>query len=122
MLDGAASHVDSLSLQKYSPSEVIAKLYEWMDTFQMNPKAILSRYGLSTNFTPNAQLKENSNQDRMHHGRTELRWVYDCSRNFSRHSWIQPPKTWIRPFLAQITLAQLIRKAATVRNTQVTLK
>ena len=36
------SHItfDSLSMQSTSPSEVIAKLHEWMDTFQMNPKAI----------------------------------------------------------------------------------
>ena len=57
---------------------------------------------------------------REENGRTKLRWVYECSRNFSWHSWIQPPKTWTRKSLAQITPAQLMRKAATVRNTQVT--
>ena len=47
----------------------------------------------------------------------ELKWVSDCSRSFSRQSWIQPPKFWTR---LQITPAHVMRKAATVRTTQVT--
>ena len=39
----------------------------------------------------------------------------------SWHWWIQLPKTLDQTTLAQITPAQLMRKAATVRNTQVTL-
>ena len=38
--DGATSHLTAYPCKSTSPSEVIAKLHEWMDTFQMNPKAI----------------------------------------------------------------------------------
>ena len=40
VLDGAISHLTAYPCKSTSPSEVIAKLHEWMDTFQMNPKAI----------------------------------------------------------------------------------
>ena len=60
-------------------------------------------------------------QDLILLGQTELTWVSDCSGSFFRHSWIQPPKFLDKTTLSQITPAQLIRKAATVRNTQVTL-
>ena len=39
-LDGATSHLTAYPCKSTSPSEVISKLHEWMDTFQMNPKAI----------------------------------------------------------------------------------
>ena len=35
--------------------------------------------------------------DRIRLGQIELRWVYDCSKSFSQHSWIQPLKIWTRP-------------------------
>ena len=40
VLDGATSHLTAYPCKSTSSSEVIAKLHEWMDTFQMNPKAI----------------------------------------------------------------------------------
>ena len=40
VLDGATSHLTAYPCKSTSPSEVIAKLHEWMDTFQMNPKAM----------------------------------------------------------------------------------
>ena len=40
VLHGATSHLTAYPFQSTSPSEVISKLHEWMDTFQMNPKAI----------------------------------------------------------------------------------
>ena len=40
VLDGATSHLTTYPCESTSPSEVISKLREWMDTFQMNPKAI----------------------------------------------------------------------------------
>ena len=39
ILDGATSHLTAHPCKSTSPSEVISKLHEWMDTFQMNPKA-----------------------------------------------------------------------------------
>ena len=46
VLHGATSHLAAYPCQRTSPSEVISKLHEWIDTFQMNPKAILRRKGL----------------------------------------------------------------------------
>ena len=40
ILDGATSHLTAYPCKSTSPSEVISKPHEWMDTFQMNPKAI----------------------------------------------------------------------------------
>ena len=40
VLEGATSHSTAYPCKSTSPSEVISKLDEWMDTFQMNPKAI----------------------------------------------------------------------------------
>ena len=51
-------------------------------------------------------------QDHIHHGRTEQRWVY---------GWDTASKNLDQTTLAQITPAPLMRKAATVRNTQRTL-
>ena len=34
-------------------------------------------------------------------------WVYDCSRSFTRHSWIRPPKIWIRPLWQRSLLPSL---------------
>ena len=40
VLDGATSHLTAFPCKSTSPSEVTAELHEWMDTLQMNPKAI----------------------------------------------------------------------------------
>ena len=40
VLDGATSHSTACPCKSTSPTEVISKLHEWMDTFQMNPQAI----------------------------------------------------------------------------------
>ena len=42
VLDGATSHLPAYPCKSTSPSEIIAKLHEWMDTFQVNPKAIFA--------------------------------------------------------------------------------
>ena len=39
ILDGAASHLKAHPCKSTSTSEVSAEINEWMDTFQMNPKA-----------------------------------------------------------------------------------
>ena len=39
-MDGATSLLTAYPCKSTSASEVIAKIREWMDTFQMNPKAI----------------------------------------------------------------------------------
>ena len=40
VLDEATSHLTAYPCKSTSPSEVISMLHEWMDTFQMNPKAM----------------------------------------------------------------------------------
>ena len=40
VLGGATSHLTAYPCKSTSTSEVIAKLHEWVDTFQMKPKAI----------------------------------------------------------------------------------
>ena len=40
ILDGTTSHLTAFPWKSTSPSEALSKLHEWMDTFQMNPKAI----------------------------------------------------------------------------------
>ena len=47
---GATSHLTAYPCKSTSPSEVIAKLHEWMDTFQMNPRRFVQTW-LSTIFT-----------------------------------------------------------------------
>ena len=39
-LDRPTSHLTACPCKSTFPSEVIAEVHEWMDTFQMNPKAI----------------------------------------------------------------------------------
>ena len=48
VLDAATSHLAAYPCKSNSPSEVISKLFEWIDTFQMNPKAIREDMALSS--------------------------------------------------------------------------
>ena len=121
VLDGCTSHLTAYSCKSTSPSEVISKLHEWMDTFQMNPKAIVQRWLsiilMTCRHSIECIMKVAFRQDRTLFGQIELRWVYDCSTSFSRHSWTQPPRIWTRPLWHRSHPAQLMRKAATVRHT-----
>ena len=40
VVDGATSHLTTYPCKSASPSEVISKIHEWMETCQMNPKAV----------------------------------------------------------------------------------
>ena len=124
-LDGATSHLTTHPCNSTSPSEVTSKLHGWMDTFQMNPKAICP--GMAFNQPHNMQaFYRMHNVKRLPTGphtpwpnRAEmgvrlfkkflLALVDTASENLDQTT------------LAQSTPAQLMRKAATVRNTQVTL-
>ena len=83
VLDGAISHLTAYPCKSTSPSEVIAKLHEWMDTFQMNPKAICA--DMAFHQPPDMQaFHRMHNVTRLPTGphtpwQTELRWVSDCS-------------------------------------------
>ena len=81
VLDGASSHLTAYPCKSTSPSEVIAKIHEWMDTFQMNPNAICADKAFPptsrlAGIPPNAQCEETS--DRTAHTMAEQRWVCDC--------------------------------------------
>ena len=123
-LDGSTSHLTVHPRKSTSTSEVIANIHEWMDTFQMNPKVMCAYMAF-------------------HHPH-DLQAFYRL-HNVKRiptgpHTpWPNRAEMGVRLFrkfllalvdtasknLDQTTLAQnaqLMRKAATVRNTQVTFK
>ena len=79
-----------------SPSEVMTKLHEWMDTFHLNPKTICTDMAFHQPHDMQAFYRMR-NVKRLPTGPhtpwpNRAGWVYDCSRNSSWHSWIQPPK------------------------------
>ena len=43
--------------------------------------------------------------DHTHRIQMEPTWVFDCSKAFSRHSWIHRPKIWARPLCHKSHLA-----------------
>ena len=62
--------------------EVFAKLHEWMDTFQMNPKAIFASMAFHhpddmQAFYRMHNVKRSLRQDRTHLGQIELKSVSD---------------------------------------------
>ena len=127
ILDGATSHLTAYPCKSTSTSEVISKLHEWMDTFQMNPKAICADMAFHHPHDMQAFYRMH-NVKRLPTGphtpwpnRAEmgvrlfkkflLALVDTASKNLDQTTLSQ-----IAP-----TPTQLMRKAATVRNTQVTL-
>ena len=84
-----------------STSEVIAELHEWMDTFQTNPKAICA--GMAFHNPHDMQAFYRMHTVKRIPTRTHTPWPnraemgYDCSRNFSWHSWTQLQRIWTRP-------------------------
>ena len=125
VLDGATSHLTAYPCKSTSPSEVISELHEWMDTFQMNPKAICA--GTAFNHPHDMQaFYRMHNVKRLPTGphtpwpnRAEMgvrlfkKFLSALVDTASKHLDQTTP--------SQITPAQLMRKAAIVRNTQVTL-
>ena len=126
VLDGATSHLTEYPCKGTSTSEVIAQIHEWMDTFQMNPKAICADMDLHHSHDMQAfdrmhtveRLPTGANTpwpNRVEMGvrllkKFLLTLVDTASKNLDQTT------------LAQITLAQLMRKEATVRNRQLTLR
>ena len=117
VLDGATSHVAAYPCKSTSPSEVIAKLREWMDTFQMNPKAICADMAFHNHRMHNVKRIPTGPHtpwpNRAEMGvrlfqKFLLALVDTASKNLDLTT------------LAQITPTQLRRKSATVRNSLVT--
>ena len=125
VLDGAASHITAYPCKCTSPSEVMSMLHEWMDSFQMNPKAIYAHLAFHHLHDMHAFYRMH-NVKRFSTGphtpwptRAEMgvrlfkKFLSALVDTASKHvDWTT---------LSQITPAQLMRKAATARNTQVTL-
>ena len=126
VLDGATSHFTVYQCQSTSPSEVISKLHECMDTFQMNPKATCADRAFHHPHDMQAF-------HRMHNIKTLPTEPYTpwpnraeigvrLFKKFLSALLDIASKILDRTTLAQVTPAQLMRKAATVRKTQVTLR
>ena len=86
-----------------SPSDVIYKLHEWMDTFQMNPKAICADMNFHYPHDMQAFYRMH-NVKRLPTGphtpwpnRAEM-GVRLFNKFLSLHLWIQPRKIWKRLF------------------------
>ena len=123
-MDGATSYITVYPCISTSASEVIQKIHEWMDTYQSNPKAICG--------------------DMAFHNPIELKEFYRLhdikALPTGPHTpWPNRAETTVRLFkkffhalvedvarkqsediLIYVTAAQLMRKAATIRNAQVT--
>ena len=95
VLDGATSHLTAKQCDT-SPSDVISKLHEWMDTVQKNPEAICVDMTKRTTYTIPSR-----------DGRTSVREFFLGARGprFKKSGREHSP-------------VQLMRKAVTVRNTQ----
>ena len=115
-LDGATSHWTAYPCKSTSTSEVIAKIHEWMDTFQTNPKAICADMAFHNPHDMQAFY-------RMHNVKRILTGPHT--------PWPNRAEMGVRLFkkfllalvetatknLHQTTVAQIIHKAVTVRNT-----
>ena len=108
-----------------SPSKVMTKLEEWMDTFQMNPKTMCADMAFHQPHDMQAcyrmhnvkRLRTGPHTPRPNRVEIGLRLF----KTFLLALVDTASKNLDQTTLAQITPAELMRKAATVRNTQVTL-
>ena len=122
--DEATSHLTAYPCKSTSPSRVISKLHEWMDTFQMNPKAICADVAFHHPHDMQAFYRLH-NAKRLPTG-SHTPWPNRAEmgvplfKKFLAALVGTASKNLNETTLSQITPAQLMRKAATVRNTQVT--
>ena len=125
VLDGATSRLTAYPCQSTSPSEVISKLHEWMDTFPMNPKAICA--DMASHHPHDMQAFYRMHNVKSIPTRPHTPWPNRAEmgvrlfKKFLLALVDTASKNLDQSSLAQITPAQLMRKAATVRNTQITL-
>ena len=123
---GATSHLTAYPCKSTSPSGVISKLHEWMDTFQMDPKAICADMAFHHPHDMQAFY-------RMHNVKRLPTGPHTPWPNHRAEMGVRlfkkslsalvdtASKNLDQTTLSQITPAQLMRRAATLRNTQVTL-
>ena len=72
VLDGTTSHLTAYPCESTTPSEVISKLHEWMDTFQMNPNATCADMAFHHAHDMQTFYRMH-NMDHIHGGQIELR-------------------------------------------------
>ena len=125
VLDGATSHLTAYPCKSTSPSEVIFKLHAWMDTFQMNPKAICA--GMAFHHPHDMQAFYRMHNIKRFPTGPLTPWPNRAEtgvrlfKKFLSALVDTASKNLDQTTLSKVTHAQLMRKAATVRNTQVTL-
>ena len=125
VLDGATYHLTAYPCKSIFPSEVISKLHEWMDTFQMSPEAICADVAFHEPHDMQAFYRMHTVK-RLPTGPhtpwpNRLEMGVRSFKKFLLAFVDTASKILDHITLAQITPAQLMRKAATVRNTQVNL-
>ena len=124
ILDGTTSYLTVYPCISTSASEVIQRIHEWMDTYQVNPKSICGDMA----FHSPMELQEFY---RLHNIRPlptgpHTPWPNRAEtgvRLFKKffHTLVEDvAKKQLDGILEEITASQLMRKAATIRNTQVT--
>ena len=125
ILHGTTSHLTAYPCKSTSTSEVIAKLHEWMDTVQMNQKAICADVTFHNPHDMQAFYRMH-NVKRLPTG-PHTPWPNRAEmgvRLFNKFLCAlldTASKNLDETTLSQITLAQLMREAATVKNLLVTL-
>ena len=125
VVDCATSHSTAYPWKSTSPSEVISKLHEWMDPFQMNPKAICADMAFHRPRDMQAFYRMH-NVKRVPTG-PHTPWPNRAEvgvrlfKKFLSTFVDTASKISDKPILSQITRAHLMRKASMARNTQVTL-
>ena len=125
VLYGATSHLTTYPYKCTSPSEVISKLHEWMNTFQMNPRAICADLAFHHPHDIQAFYRMH-NVKRLPTG-PRTPWTkrdemgVRLFKKFLSTPMDTASKNLDQATLSQITPSQLMRKAAMLRNTQVTL-
>ena len=125
VLDGATSHLTAYPCKSTSPPGVISKLHEWMDTFLMNPKAICVE--MAFHHPHDMQALYRMHKVKRFPTRPHTPWPNRAEmgirlfKKFLSALVDTASKNLDQTTLSQITPAQLMRKSATVRTTQVTL-
>ena len=124
VLNCATSHLTAYPCKMTSPSEVISKLHEWMDTFQKNRKAICADMDFRHPHDMQAcyrmynvkKFPTGPQTPWPNLGKMEVRML----QKFLSALLDTASKNLNKTTPSQMTPAQLMCKAATMRNTQVT--
>ena len=125
VLDGTTSHLTVYPCKSTSPSQVFSRLNEWMDTFQMNPKAMCADMALHHAHDMQAIYRVHNVKSLPIGSHTSWPIRADMGvrlfKKFPSALLDTVFKNLDETTPSQTTPALLMREAATVRNTQITL-